>query len=201
MRAEPLGPARRRPMVLDVALQLLVERGLAGVSMDAIAKAAGVSKPVIYSCFPSRAELLTALLEREEERLFHVAAAMPDRPTLEDPEGGLRAGFTAFLSAVAAEPDSWRLILLSQHGSDPDIRRRVVRGRKLLLEREARLVAMQLAAAGVDDAERKAEAVAGAIMAAGEYAAGLLLEKPEKWTPAGLAELLARVFVRGAGRV
>ena len=189
-------------MVLDVALRIFIERGSAAVSMDAIAAAAGVTKPVVYACFPSRSELLEALLEREERRLIgHVAAALPERPTLDDPEGGLRAGLTAFLSAVRSEPDSWRLILLSQQAADPDILERVLRGRKEQTARMAELVTAQFTTRGVADAERKAELVAHVIVATGESAAALLLEHPGRWEPAGLAELLARLLVRGAGRL
>ena len=68
-------------MVLDVALRIFIERGSAAVSMDAIAAAAGVTKPVVYACFPGRSELLEALLEREERRLLgHIAAALPEQP-------------------------------------------------------------------------------------------------------------------------
>jgi AcrR family transcriptional regulator len=189
-------------MVLDVALRIFIEHGSAGVSMDAIAEAAGVTKPVIYACFPGRTELLQALLDREEQRLLgHVAAALPDRPNLEDPEGGLRAGYTAFLSAVLSAPDSWRLILLSEQATNAEIRERILRGRKLQTERIAKLVATQFTTRGVPDGERKAELVAHAIVAAGESAAALLLQDPDRWKPAELAELLARLVVRGAARL
>src|SRR5271167_325410 len=69
-RATHLGPERRRPLILDVAFGLFLERGYKGTSMDAIADAAGVTKPVIYACFASKAELFGALLDREEQRMF-----------------------------------------------------------------------------------------------------------------------------------
>lgn len=201
-RAERLGPVRRRPLILDAALRLLVAEGSAAVSMDAIAAAAGVTKPVVYSCFSSKAELWGALLEREEQRMLaHVAGALPERPNLDDPEGGLRAGFAAFLSAVVAEPDSWRLIYLAERGSEPEIRRRVTRGRQLQFEALRRLTTAQYTARDAPDAERKGELVASTIIATGEMAARLVLEAPERWSPQELAEMLARLVVRGAVRV
>jgi AcrR family transcriptional regulator len=189
-------------MVLDVALKIFIEQGSAGVSMDAIAEAAGVTKPVIYACFPGRAELLQALLDREEKRLLgHITAALPDRPNLEDPEGGLRAGYTAFLSAVLSAPDSWRLILLSEQANDAHLRERILRGRALQTERVARLVTEQFTTRGVPDAERKAELVARTIVAAGQSAAALMLEDPHRWQPDDLANMLARLVVRGAARL
>lgn len=167
--------------------------------MDAVAEAAGVTKPVVYSCFPSRAELFRALLDREEQRMLaHVQAAIPERPNLDDPEAGTRMGFFAFLSAVAAEPDSWRLMLLAEHGTDPETRRRVVRGRRLQVEALTRLNVAWYASRGVPDGERKGELLAHAMIASGEGAARMMLAAPDRWTPEELAEMLTRMFVRGA---
>ena len=200
-RAERLGPVRRRPLILDAALRLLVAEGAPTVSMDAIAAAAGVTKPVVYSCFASKAELWRALIEREEQRMLdHVAQALPEQPNLEDPEGGLREGFAAFLSAVAASPDSWRLIYLAERGAEPEIRRRVARGRELQFQALRRLTTAQYATRDVPDAERKGELLARTIIATGEMAAKLVLEDGERWPPEELAAMLARVVVRGATR-
>ena len=201
-RAERLGAARRRPLVLDAALRLLVARGSADVSMDAIAEAAGVTKPVVYACFPSKAELFRALLDREEQRMLaHVAAVIPERPSIDDPAGGLRRGFTAFLTVVAAERDSWQLMLIAERGADPEIRRRVVRGRQLQVEALQRLTVAQYAARDEPDAERKGELVATAIIASGEAAARVMLEEPERWPPEELADMLTRLVMSGAARL
>ena len=201
-RAERLGPVRRRPLILDAALRLLVAEDSPSVSMDAIATAAGVTKPVVYSCFESKAALWRALIEREEQRMLaHVAQALPEQPNLEDPEGGLRAGFAAFLSAVAAEPDSWRLIYVAERGSEPEIRRRVARGREVQVQALRRLTTAQYATRDAPDAERKGELLARTIIATGEMGARLILEDPKRWPADELAEMLARVVVRGATRV
>src|SRR5918994_4522452 len=59
-RAAHLGPERRRPEVLDAALELFLEHGYDGTSMQAIAGRAGVTKPVVYACFPGKDELFRA---------------------------------------------------------------------------------------------------------------------------------------------
>src|SRR5919109_1976644 len=89
-RAEHLGPERRRPLVLDAAFELLLKHGYEGTSMEAIAAAAGVTKPVVYACYPSKAELFEALLRREEERVLgEIQAALPAAGELGDPDTGL----------------------------------------------------------------------------------------------------------------
>ncbi|MGH3996263.1 MAG: helix-turn-helix domain-containing protein, partial [Pseudonocardiaceae bacterium] len=61
-RAAHLGPERRRPLILDAALEVYVQQGYRGTSMQAVADAAGVTKPVVYECYPNKDELLLALL-------------------------------------------------------------------------------------------------------------------------------------------
>src|SRR5687768_2696668 len=93
-RAAHLGPERRRPLILDAALKLFVKQGYHGTSMEAIAKAAEVTKPVVYDCYAGKEELFEALLKREERRLLEaVGAAFPTELDLSDIEGLMREGF------------------------------------------------------------------------------------------------------------
>ncbi|QPC30431.1 TetR/AcrR family transcriptional regulator [Caldimonas thermodepolymerans] len=65
--AEP-GPSRRRRKearpqeLLDAALDLFVEKGFAATKMDDVAARAGVSKGTVYLYFPSKEELLKAVI-------------------------------------------------------------------------------------------------------------------------------------------
>ena len=94
-RAAHLGPERRRPQVLDAALELFLEHGYEGTSMEAVARAAGVTKPVVYACFAGKDELFRALLDREEERILaEIQAAFADTD-LADPEPTLIEGSPA----------------------------------------------------------------------------------------------------------
>jgi AcrR family transcriptional regulator len=105
-------PEERRTQVLDATLKLIAERGYEGVSMEGIARATGVTKPVVYDLFGTLADLLEALLEREEERaLLQLAELMPTPRENADPEEVLVDGLNAFLRSVEARPDAWRLIL------------------------------------------------------------------------------------------
>src|SRR5947207_3493355 len=127
-RAEHLGPERRRPLVLDAALRLFVERGYRATSMDAIAAAAGVTKPVVYACYPGKQELFRALLDREEERLLEqIGTALPSELDLGNIEALMERGFVAFLSAAVTAPDSWRVVFEAEHAAEPAIARRAAR--------------------------------------------------------------------------
>ena len=89
--APRLPPAERREQLLDAALEVLDEHGYAGATMEAIARAAGVTKPVVYDVFGKRTDLLMALLAREEARaLAEIAAAMPSEPARDPEDAGRR---------------------------------------------------------------------------------------------------------------
>ena len=61
-RTPYLGPEVRRPFVLEAALDLFASAGYAGTSMSRVAKRSGISKAVVYDCFPGgKAEIFDAL--------------------------------------------------------------------------------------------------------------------------------------------
>src|SRR5919201_2239731 len=129
-RAAHLGPERRRPLVLDAAFEVFLEHGYDGTSMDAVASAAGVSKPVVYDCFASKEELFTELLRREESRVLgQIAAALPRGAENEDVEEVLGDALTAFLRAVADSPQAYRVILLGEGGTNAAVARHIRAGR------------------------------------------------------------------------
>jgi AcrR family transcriptional regulator len=188
--------------VLDAALRVFVERGYRGTSMDEIARAAGVTKPVVYECYPSKEELFGALLEREEARLLEgVAGALPAQPSFDDVEGLLAGGLKAFLAAAAENPDSWRVVFVSEHGQAPEIARRVARTRATVVARIGELVEVYLVQLGVEDSERKAPVVAELLTSVAEASARVLFASDGDWTPDELGALVARLVVRGAGGV
>lgn len=57
-----LSATERRQQLLDVAGRLFAEHGYHGLSMEQLADAAGVSKPVLYQHFPSKRDLYLGLL-------------------------------------------------------------------------------------------------------------------------------------------
>lgn len=115
-RAEHLGPDRRRPLVLDTALEIAAQQGLADVTMGNIAGRLGVTRPVVYACYPGRGEVLAALLDRETDQvLAGLLGLLPPQRT-----GSIEQlfvdGFRALHSTVRDRPASWRIIF----GADPD---------------------------------------------------------------------------------
>lgn len=130
----PRMPAEeRREQVLDATLGLIAGKGYESVSMEGIARAAGVTKPVVYDLFGTLADLLEALLEREEERaLLQLAELMPAPAEDADPARVLIDGLDAFLRAVASRPDAWRLSLTPVEAQPRLVREHVERDRNAI---------------------------------------------------------------------
>ncbi|MDQ3759752.1 MAG: TetR/AcrR family transcriptional regulator [Actinomycetota bacterium] len=193
-RADHLGPERRRPQILDIALEVLSQGGYQATSMATIARAARVTRPVIYACFPAKHELFKALLDREERRLLgQIVAALPKRPNLENPEETLEQGFTGVLVAAKAAPRSWGLIFLTEHGS-PEVAERVERARNGVRRELSGLPAPILAHRGIaDHDDRLSRLVANLLLGNAEAGVRLMLSEPKGWPPEELGPLLGRM--------
>ena len=71
-------PQQRREQLIDAALSVILQHGYGGVSIEAISRAAGVTRPVVYDHFPNLGRLLHALVEREERyALEQLEKALP----------------------------------------------------------------------------------------------------------------------------
>jgi AcrR family transcriptional regulator len=190
-RAAHLGPERRRPLVLDAAMEVFLEHGFEGASMNAIAERAGVSKPVVYDCFANKGELFKALFRREESRVLReVAAALP-LAAPNGPEVALLEGMTAFLRAVAERPQAYRTIVLGEGGMSAAVARRIRAGR------ERQVADAMIAARRWLDPDQKLDDVSARLfgellVGIGEAGARMLLSGDDGWTPETLAPQLAR---------
>jgi AcrR family transcriptional regulator len=187
-RAAHLGPELRRPLVLDAALPLFARDGYDAVAMQAIADAAGVSKPVLYSCYASKEELFDELMRREERKLWHmVEDSVPMPGALGEKEDLLRHGLAALLRAVVEAPEAFRVLYLQRHGET-----RIERGREHWERRMAEVLA-----AWTQLPDRETALLGRMLVALAELGFRVQLEEPGQWEPDALAAYLARVVVRG----
>ncbi|MFG1794275.1 TetR/AcrR family transcriptional regulator [Nocardia sp. NPDC049149] len=125
--APRLPPEQRRAQLLDAAFTVLSRVELHELSMEAVAQEAGVGKPVLYTVFKTRAELVAALLERERERgLEQVADTLPADLMGADPVVAASATVEAFVGVALENPTRWRLILAGP-GNAPDEYREALR--------------------------------------------------------------------------
>jgi AcrR family transcriptional regulator len=109
----------RRVLIEDAAARLFAERGYAATTVEDIATAAGVSKPMLYRHFESKKELHMKLLEHRRDEL----AAAPLDSFLQghgEPARRLPAMIDAWFAHVEAHPDTSRLLFQDAVG-DPDV--------------------------------------------------------------------------------
>jgi len=196
-RAAHLGPERRRPLVLDAAYDLFIEKGFEGTSMDSIAAAAGVSKPVVYDCFRSKDELFTAMLDREEERiLVETGKALATTGTADDPEATLIRGFQVFLEAAQRSPDIYRVVFLGEGGGNEAVAARIASGIELQAQTASNIAAHWVARySDLDgkEAAAAAELLGHTIVGLAQVGARTLLSGSGDWTPETLGEKLGRM--------
>lgn len=201
--APRLPPGERREQLLDAALELIAAEGYGAVSIEAVAKRAGVSRPVVYGHFSDLRALLEGLLEREESRaLAQLGTAVPITPGQRDPDELIVEGMMTFLSAVAENPLTWRLILLPVEGTPASLRKRVARSRGAVIEQLERLVEWGLERRGGPEG-LDIELMARIIVVLGEEAGRLVITDPERFPPerhARIAKVLLGAIERGAGQ-
>ena len=171
--------ARNRLRVLAAAEQLFAERGVACVTMDDIAAAAGVGKGTLYRRFTDKGGLAVALLdERERELQAAILSGPPPLGPGAPPAERIEAFVAAYLLLVDRQLD---LVLMSQT-SAPGARLRT--GAHAFWRQHC---AILLRAAGADDHELRADLLMAGL--AGEQVRAWVRE--QRRPPADLARSLA----------
>ena len=180
--------ARNRAAVLAAAARLFAEHGVAGVSMDQVAAAAGVGKGTVFRRFGDKAGLAAALLDaRERELQEAILRGPPPLGPGADPADRLAAFADAYLDYLLGHLE---LVRMSETAA-PGARYRI--GAYRFWHRH---VAILLS--GVSDPDHAAHAFLAVVAA--EHVAAVLPELGEARLRAGLARLAqaaARAAVRG----
>src|SRR4051794_17760588 len=129
---------RRRRQLLDVALRVFADRGYHVTSMNDLAEAAGVTKPVLYQHFRSKRALYLELLDDVGTRLHEaIAKATAAAGT---PRGQVENGMRAYFDFVAAEPSAFRLLFGSGARRDEEFADAVARVETGIAEAVAALI-------------------------------------------------------------
>ncbi len=192
--AARMPPEQRRAQLLDAALGVILEQGYSGVSIEAVARVAGVTRPVIYDHFPNLGQLLQALIEREEryamEQLERVVPA-----ELGDalPGTTLPVGVRRLLEEIRTRPATWRLILLPPTGTPQLVREHVDRNRERALARVELMVRAALVRPELPD-DLDVELAARAIRDLTEEAGRMVLTDPKRYPPERYEQFVASLM-------
>jgi AcrR family transcriptional regulator len=138
--------AERREQLLDVTKAIVGEAGFHAVSIEAVARRAGITRPVVYGHFHDLGGLLEAMLGRETARAqAQLARILPPETWEGGPREMLLGALTGYLEAVRADPITWRLVLMPQEGAPELLHEQIVEGREAVLAILAELVRPGLA--------------------------------------------------------
>ena len=118
-RPERADAARNRARILEAARSLFAERGVREVSLEEVARAAGVGKATLFRRFGDRGALFLALLDEHERELQD--AVLRDEPPL-GPGASPRARLLAFLDALLRLSLEHRELLLASETARPGAR-------------------------------------------------------------------------------
>src|SRR4051795_3476417 len=194
--AEPrrrLKPEQRRALIIAAAAQEFGTRGHRAARMEDIAKAAGVTKAVVYDHFESKEKLHAEVLARASDDLVtYVTEALMHEETHRD---RFHAALRATFEIVARRPDI-RQLLLGQQGSDATVHRAAIRAHHAARRAIATLyLTNPLFLRGHPERERQAERVAQAGMGAINALVALGIE--QKLAPDYLGDLAFQVLDPG----
>ena len=198
-------PARTRPewlqrsvanSSLDAALQIIVRDGIHKVSMDSVAKEAGVTRPVVYSQFDDTNALLRASLDREESAVIQQLSAIMPTVGVGKPGATALKFLEGFLDAVLGAPDRWRAVFRTRRQQYARrFRKRLESGRRTLIAVIEELVRWA-EARGIPDSDTDVELYARALYALIWDAGRTVLAEPEKFPPERILAFAGKLLKR-----
>lgn len=144
-----LTAAERREQLLDATKAIVDRHGFHAVSIEAVAREAGITRPIVYSHFRDLRGLLEALVEREGDRaLAQLAAFTPADVSGTDPHEQLLGAMRAYVETAERDPATWKLVLMPPEGAPELLRQRIAEGRAAIVSQLAGAVRPLLADRG-----------------------------------------------------
>lgn len=138
-RARRMPREKRREQLLGCALDVFVAKGFHAASMDDIAEAAAVSKPVLYQHFPGKHELFLDLLDTHLEHLMDELTSALERS--ETNRERVSATVTAFYEFISREDQAYRLIFAAGMDHDAEVSDRLDRFHEVMAVAVAEVIA------------------------------------------------------------
>jgi AcrR family transcriptional regulator len=171
----------RREQILDVTEDIVEADGFHAVSIDRVAREAGITRPVVYTHFGDLTGLLHALVDRGNRRTLEALARIVPTPGGE-PEDVLLGSLERFLETVRDDPATWRLALLPPESAPALLAERISRDRANVVKGLASVVEPWLEGAA------DPVLVARSLVAMSEELARVVLEDPSETAVARVLE-------------
>ena len=158
--------AEREQQVLDVARTMFAERGYANVTMDDVAAAVGVTKPLLYTYFGNKERLYLDCMRPAADAL--IATVADAVAAAEDPADALARGTRAFFAFIEADAEAWRVLFDGSVPGSGDLAQRVTEYRDALAAGIAQNLLSRLPARRRARAAAEVEALSTALLGASE---------------------------------
>jgi len=126
-----LSPAERRDQLLELGIKMLSLRGLEQISIEDIAKMAGISRGLLFHYFPSKRDFHLAIVQRSSDDIL---GALTPNEELTPPEM-LRDVMERYVTYVTDNRDSYVSLLRGPGSGDPELRVILEDNRKQLVDR------------------------------------------------------------------
>ncbi len=111
-RGPRLSKADRERQIVTIAERIFGEHGFANTTMEMVAEAAGITKPVIYDHFGSKEGLLTAVIEHARDDIKNtIVDAWQSVEDRKSPRASYRAGLVAFFTVMDQHRTGWRSLM------------------------------------------------------------------------------------------
>ncbi|HEV8681743.1 MAG TPA: TetR/AcrR family transcriptional regulator [Actinomycetota bacterium] len=130
--------AERRAQLLEVARKVFGRHGFHTVTMDTVAKEAGVTKPILYDHFPSKRDLYLALLEADLTNLRERLHDALDRSA--GNRERIRGSFQAYFDFVDEHAEGFRLLMQEATGPERQFREMVGQLRSEIMGRVTEII-------------------------------------------------------------
>jgi AcrR family transcriptional regulator len=121
----------RRAQLIALGLDVFSGRAYDEVSIDEVARSAGISKGLLYHYFSTKRGFYVAAIREAARRLVEETRTDPN----DAPLARIQAGLDAYLSYVARHGPAYAALLRGGIGSDPEVSRIVEDTRASMLER------------------------------------------------------------------
>lgn len=133
-----LPAAERREQLLAVALESFAAKGFHETSMNDVAEAAGVTKPVLYQHFASKRALYNELVDEMGARLQQ--AIFEEVAQAAGPRQQVEAGFRAYFRWAIGQGAAFRVLFSDRNRADAELAEAVERVEAVMADRVADLI-------------------------------------------------------------
>ena len=179
---------------LEAAHSLFAERGYAAVTMDEIAAAIGVTKPLLYNYFGNKERLYIACLEKAGDALIATIGDSVEQTA--NPGDALGAGVRAFFSFLDTDRSAWAVLFDETLPHGGEVFDRVASYRGQIVDLVSASLLAQLPERSRKGAKVEVEALSTALLGASEALARWWL-RTEAISAEDAAELLVSTVEPG----